>query len=243
MPKSKPAAPKKQAKRKTLSPEQLSDLRAFRTKIAKLKKRGLYTGDARKAKPSFKNKKLVKEFSDVLSGDARVFKIKNKDKAKLADEGFKIKNNRVVSPKQYRVRNGKVFLAKKKRTRVIRLDYADLQGSIERAFEDLKPKYGSLALRIAHYSTYDLYDSPQDMMAALEFKYMAGNDQAGLSKYKPVLEVFDPATDFDDYLADVVAQRTERQLAAANARRTPSKKSKGIGRLQALRRSFNSGLF
>lgn len=71
-----------------------------RAQLRVLKDKGLYRGDLRKAKPTAYGKKLVKQFSDVLSGKAAVLKApKNKDAAVFKDT-FRVRYNRIVVPKE-----------------------------------------------------------------------------------------------------------------------------------------------
>jgi hypothetical protein len=242
MAKSKPGSRKKQT---TLSPQQLVDLRAFRHDLHVLKRKGLYAGDARKAKPRSALKKLVAENRAVIDGKERVSTVKKKaQKDALKREGFKVRRNKVITSKEYRVRNGKVFLAGKPGARIYTLDPSDPRKSLYAAWASLKPKYG-LAIRINHHDGYHLYSSPEDMLNHLEY----GMNYAGLleryaSKGTPLLEVFDPKESFEAYEKESAERRAEKLLAHADFSARKSKaKNKKPGRLEMLRSSFNSGLF
>lgn len=63
------------AKRKGPSGQQL---REIRSSLAELKRKGLWSGDARKAKGGWRQKQTLKEFGDVLKGKAQVVKVDRK---------------------------------------------------------------------------------------------------------------------------------------------------------------------
>ncbi len=92
-------------------------LKQFRRDVSQLKKKGLLDKkyDARSVNPSKYLKSVIKQFQNVLSGEAQTVKIKSKEKQKYYKEkGYGLKGNRVIVPtlkneKAY-VRNNKIIV-------------------------------------------------------------------------------------------------------------------------------------
>lgn len=79
------------SKRKAPSGQQLKQIRS---QLAQLKKAGLYTGDVRNAKGGWRQKSIIKQYSDVLSGKAKSVKVGKA--ARDFDPSYRAKNKRVV---------------------------------------------------------------------------------------------------------------------------------------------------
>lgn len=82
------------AKRKAPSGKELKQIRH---NLAELKRKGLWSGDARKAKGGWRQKQTLKNFSEVLAGKAAVVNVGRKQ-ARNMGEDFRAKNGRVVIP-------------------------------------------------------------------------------------------------------------------------------------------------
>ncbi len=79
-----------------------SQLKQFRSDVAKLKKKGLVSGrvDARSQKPTRYMLEQVKKYDDVLKGKSTVVSTKKRKKAKEYSDRFKTKFDKVVVPKE-----------------------------------------------------------------------------------------------------------------------------------------------
>ena len=77
-----------------------SQLRKFRSDVAKLKEKGLVSArvDARSQKPTRHMREQVKKYSDVLSGRAKVVHTPKRSQAKQYADAFRVKGNAVVIP-------------------------------------------------------------------------------------------------------------------------------------------------
>ena len=69
-------------------------VKALRAGLAKLKRLGIFKGDARNAKGGWRQKALVKEYAPVLEGKAKVVKVGKA--AKQFDKTFHPKNERII---------------------------------------------------------------------------------------------------------------------------------------------------
>lgn len=74
-------------------------LKAIRSDLAKLKAKGLWSGDARSAKGGWRQKALIKELRDVIDGKAAVVKVPRKDAAEIR-KTQRVHNNRAVIRKR-----------------------------------------------------------------------------------------------------------------------------------------------
>lgn len=89
---------------KRSKPLSTSELKAFRSKVALLKKKGLISKtDARSAKPEWVRQgkrldKLVDQWDDVLSGKAAAVKVSEKQLRQYRKAGFETKQGRVIIP-------------------------------------------------------------------------------------------------------------------------------------------------
>lgn len=73
--------------------------RQQRRDLARLKSRGLYSGDARK-KPTAYGKSLLKKFADVLGGRAAPVKTGSKIAKAYKEAGFQTRREKVIIPKK-----------------------------------------------------------------------------------------------------------------------------------------------
>lgn len=96
------------------------DVKAFRSEIAKLKRKGLVSKkyDARKVTPTKYLKKQIKEFAAVLRGEATAVTIKKKETRKAYQEtGYQTKGKKVIIPlaknEKITVTHGKVVRTQK----------------------------------------------------------------------------------------------------------------------------------
>ena len=79
------------------------ELKQFRHDVAILKKKGILDKsiyDARSVKPSKYLKSQIKKFADVISGAAKPVKVSKSSQKFYKEQGYKIKNGRVVVPVQ-----------------------------------------------------------------------------------------------------------------------------------------------
>lgn len=86
-----------------------AQLKKAKSDLAKLKKLGLYGGDARK-QPTRYAREQIKKYNDVLEGRAKVVTLPKRGTAREYTEVFQTKNRRVVIP----ARKGEKFFYNKK---------------------------------------------------------------------------------------------------------------------------------
>jgi hypothetical protein len=85
------------------------ELKQFRRDVAILKKKGLLNKkkyDARSVKPTKYLRSVIKEFGDVLQGEATPVKVSKEKQAYYKKQGYRVKSGRVIVP---HAENEKVF--------------------------------------------------------------------------------------------------------------------------------------
>jgi hypothetical protein len=88
-----------------------AELKQFRHDVALLKRKGLLNKkyDARSVNPTKYLKGVIKEFGNVLRGEAQPVKVNKQNKKYYSDNGYKTKGNRVIVPVQ---KNEKAYATK-----------------------------------------------------------------------------------------------------------------------------------
>lgn len=127
------------AKRKPVSGQRLKQTRSA---LAALKKAGLFTGDARKAKGGWRQQKLIKQYSDVISGKAKAIKV-GKDASSFA--------------KEFRAKLGRVVVSAKKGEK---LRYSKKSGTITSSREEYGVEFKRIVVKTAITKPSDIPDNP-----------------------------------------------------------------------------------
>jgi hypothetical protein len=208
--------------------------KAVRAGLVKLKRKGLYSGDARNVKITKSQQRLVARYQYVLSGQEKVTKVKKKDIGKLKAAGVEVRKGRAITPANINVRNGKLFQKGSKRGAGIieRLDKnLTLDQSARQAFERLDHPYG-IAFQFMGQPSYNVFQTPEELLLYLRTFYGNRSDD----ELKAALQFFAPDIAPGLYQQEGVVRRAERDQNKAirkrrrDAERRARKKGKRVSR-------------
>lgn len=159
------------------------DLKSFRRDISVLKKRGLIDKkiDARKVKPTAALNKKRAVYSDVLSGDARIYTVSRKQAKDLKDTGHKVIGNKLILSSEPGTRadyrKGKITVKPLGKTGFQRVElpipYRNLRQWLEEAkndpaLENLKRPTDQWAFQFFGHNSYSTFHDLNDAIDRLE---------------------------------------------------------------------------